>query len=388
MEKIGEDRSEQVDYIPAVLKVIEHVCPKYACRDCETIASAKKPTSAIPKSMATNRLITEVIIEKYQYHVPLYRQSKRFKGYGAIIEDNTLGNWVMTAAKLLDPLYLAFWDEVLKTSYLQADETPVKILNPSKKGYMWAYHSAESDNRFVVFEFSLSRGGEVPINRLEKYSGKLQTHGYSGYNALRKKVDVINFGCWDHARRKFVDVIKVCNSNKTGVAGRMLAKIGKLYALEREIKTLDNDERKIIRQEKAKPILDEICHIAYQTNAPPNSKLGVALTYLNNQWPSLITYIDHGAVNISNCWIENLIRPLALGRKNWLFVGNETSANKSALLISLIQTCILNDINPRQYFICILDRVHDLRLNKIDARSLLPQFIDKKLIQTPPPGQV
>jgi transposase len=184
--QIGEDKSEQLDYIPAQLKVIEHIHPKYACRTCDTVKSAEKPiTSPLPKSMASAGFITEVILDKYEYHLPLYRQSQRFKNHGLIIPDNTLGNWVMNSAELLQPLREAFWFEVKNTAYLQVDETTVKILDPDKKGYMWVYHSAEHDNRFVMFEFHLSRSSDVPEYRLRDFKGKCQTDGYSGYHGIR-----------------------------------------------------------------------------------------------------------------------------------------------------------------------------------------------------------
>ena len=380
LTKIGEDVSEQVDYVPASLKVIEHVKVKYSCKKCSIIKSGPKPEQALGKCMATERFVADVIIKKYDHHLPQYRQSVILAQEGATIPDNTLGNWVMKAAEVLSPLGDALWQQLEHTNLLQADETPVKILKPDKKGFLWGYHSYQSDNRFVIFEFNLSRGSDVPNNRLNNYKGILQTDAYGGYNTLRAREDVIDIGCMDHGRRKFVETIKVCNNNDTGVAGKILKLINKLYKIEKAAKNMSYDERYTLRQAKAKPILNDIYNIFTKASPFPKSLLGKAITYLSNNWPELTKYVEHGAAELSNCWMENLIRPLALGKKNWMFVGNEVSANKAALLYGLIQTCKMNNINPRDYLIYVIKQTHKIRRNEIDPVSLLPQFIDKALL--------
>ena len=286
----------------------------------------------------------------------------------------------MGAAEVLLPLGDALWEEFLRIGVLQVDETPVKILKPDKEGYLWGYHSCTPLNRFIVFEFSLTRASVNVNQRLKDYKGFLQTDGYSGYNGQRNKEGVINFGCWDYARRKFTDVIKVNGQNKTGKAGEMLNLIGKLYEVEREAKDKSFEDRKQLRQEKAKPLLELIHSKLQRINAPPQSTLGKAVQYCLNQWLYLSRYVDYGEVEISNCWMENQIRPFAVGRKNWLFVGNEVSANKAALLYSLIQTCKLNNINARAYLEYVLGQTHKMRRKEIDPVTLLPQFIDKELL--------
>ena len=180
LKKIGEDISEQVERIPEQYKVIEHIRPKYACPGCETVKSASKPECPIPKCMAGTSLITDVIIKKYEHHLPLYRQSKILSQAGLEIPDNTLGNWVMGSAEVLAPLGEALQQQFLKIGILQADETPVKVLKPGKSGYLWAYHSCQPGNRFIFFEFSLTRSGDNVNRRLKDYQGLLQTDGYSG----------------------------------------------------------------------------------------------------------------------------------------------------------------------------------------------------------------
>ena len=249
LTKIGEDKSEQLELIPAQIKVIEHVTPKYTCRSCETIKAAKKPEAPIQKCMAAASLIVDVIIKKYDHHLPLYRQSKILLQSGIDIPDNTLGNWVMGAADILFPLEKAFWEQLIQSRYLQADETTVKILKPDKKGYMWAYQSLDPKNKFILFEFNVTRAGSVPENRLKDFSGILQTDGYAGYERLGKQKNIIHIGCWDHARRKFTDAIKV-SANKTGIANNFLMLINLLYDIEREIKESTDEIRFETRQKK------------------------------------------------------------------------------------------------------------------------------------------
>lgn len=381
LEKAGEDASFQVDYIPETFKVIEHIALKYCCRPCDTIKSAKKPESAIAKCMATPGFVAEVITKKYEQHLPLYRQSKIFAKQGADIPDNTLGNWVMRAAEALFPLRDASRNQIPHVHMMQADETKIKTIKPNKEGYFWGYHSCDPGNRFILFEYSPSRAALVPNTMLKEFSGILQTDGYSGYNDLRAKSSVINLGCWDHARRKFTDVIKVADKTKQGKASQLLLLINQLYDVERHTKEWEFPDRRDYRQEKAKPVLDLIYEQALNINAPPKSLLGVAITYLSNQWSFLIKYIDHGESPISNIWIENQIRPFALGRRNWLFSGTPESANKAALLYGTIQSCHLNNINARAYLEYVLKQAPAMRRGNVDPTSLLPQFIDKSIFE-------
>jgi transposase len=379
LEAAGSDNSIQVDHIPETFKVIEHITLKYCCRKCETIKSAKKPETAIPKCMATAGFVAEVITKKYEQHLPLYRQSKIFEKLGAVIPDNTLGNWVMRAADALAPLGQALREQIPCVKVLQSDDTKVKTIKPNKEGYFWGYHGCDTGNRFVLFEYSASRAASVPNATLKDFTGILQTDGYSGYNDLRANLSVISVGCWDHARRKFTDVVKVADKNKNGKAAQLLVPINRLYEIEREAKEMSFAERKDYRHEKAKPVLEFIHEEILKIDAPPKSLLGVAATYAKNQWPYLIKYIDHGEVPISNCWMENQIRPFALGRRNWLFTGTPESANKAALLYSLIQTCRMNNIDPRKYLEYVLNMSNAMRRGDVSPTSLLPQFIDKSI---------
>lgn len=383
LEKIGEDRSEQLEYIPEQLKVIEHINPKYTCRNCETIKAAKKPESPLPKSMAGASLISNVIIKKYDYHLPWYRQSKIFNQSGLDIPANTIGNWFMEAGEVLSPLSNALWNEIPEVKVLQADETTVKVLAEDIKGYIWAYHSCDPNNRFVTFEYNDSRSGKVVESTLENYTGILQSDGYSGYNKVGDKEGVIHLGCWAHCRRKFIDIIKI--TNKTGTAHEMVGLIRKLYEIERIAKenNLIATERQKLREEEAKPILEKIQKCLTKSNAPPKSALGAAINYALNQWKNLNRYIEYGEAEIDNNWVENQIRPFALGRKNWLFIGNKKAADVASFFYSIIQTCKLNNIDAQKYLTYVLKQVGRMRRCEIDPKTLLPQFIDRTLLQQP-----
>lgn len=380
LHKIGEDVSEKIEVVPAVLKVIEHRRAKYACRKCDTVKSVPKPQSLIPKCMAGNSLIIEVILGKFQRHIPYYRQSQILKSAKIDIPDTTLGSWVLNAFDALAPISDALWEQLCKTHVLQVDETPVKILSENKKGYMWVYHSCDQDNRFVLYEYNTSRSSKVVNERLKNFSGILQNDGYSGYNHQRAREVVSNVGCFAHCRRKFVDVIKA-SAGKAKKAQEAIAFIGKLYKIERRAKKLTHDARYIYRQENAKPILDEFHRWLKDTlpKTPPESQLGKAVKYALNQWIYLYEYVNHGEVEIDNNLVENKIRPFAIGRKNWMFVGNQRGADASALFYSLIESCKLNDIEPRAYFVKLFEMAASLRRGEISGQELLPQNIKSSL---------
>jgi transposase len=310
LTKIGEDVSEQLEYIPAKIKVIEHITPKYTCRNCCTIKMAKKEEAPLAKCLAGASLISEVIIKKYEQHLPLYRQSKIFLQEGIDIPANTLGNWIMQAGELLLPLQKALYSELKSTNILQVDETPVTLLSQNKKGYMWAYLSLKKDNRFALFEYNNTRSGEVVNKRLSDYKGFLQNDGYAGYNKVRCQEGVKAVGCWAHCRRHFAEIIK------TGVHGKAeeaINYIHNLYEIERLAKGFDYEARKKIRQEKAKPILLVMKRWLEETEriVPPQSAIGKAIDYAKKQWRYLAAYADYGEAEIDNNLVENQIRPFA-----------------------------------------------------------------------------
>jgi transposase len=380
LHKVRDEVTETLETIPEQKYVVEHIQPQYACRQCETMISAKKETNPILKCMAGASLLTEVIVNKYQYHLPLYRQSQIFKSTGIDIPDNTLGNWVMQAGEALCDLDQALYAEILLSSYLQVDETPVKVLKPEKKGYMWSYLSPLTDHRLIRFRFDLTRRGEVVERDLDSFEGLLQTDGYSGYNTVRKAELIIAFGCLSHCRRKFVEVIKIGSTKSVGKAEEALNYFGQLYEIEDKARKekLSYEERKALREKEAIPIIEKFdvwIHEA-ETQVPPGSHIGKAISYTLKQWPYVMKYVHYGEVEIDTNWVENQIRPFALGRRNWLFIGNERSAQIGALFYSLIQSAKLNNLNPKIYLHYVLTQVHALRKKEIEARDLLPHRID------------
>lgn len=384
LKRIGEDVSEQIEVLPQRLYVEEHVRYKYAGCDCETVYMSPKEKSPIPKALAGGSLLTEVIINKYHYHLPLYRQSKILASYHATIPDNTLGNWVMQVGCALTPVYEALWREMLNASYLQVDETPIKILNPDKKGYLWVYYAPHLGDGLIAFELSLTRGGYVAEERLASYKGLVQTDGYAGYNKLRKRKEIQGFGCLTHARRKFDEVFKI-SKNKEGIAACALERLRPLYALEAKMrdKNYSFKTRKYFRKKIALPILRDFIRWLKQVapQVPPKSKLGEAIQYTFNQWPFLIKYLHHGMAEIDTNWVENKIRDVAVGRRNWLFMGNKDSGFVHALFYSLILSSIANDLNPRIYLHYLIMQIHNIRQGKIDPKQLLPHVIKHDLLK-------
>jgi transposase len=380
LEKFGEDKSEQLEYIPAQIKVIEHTCAKYSCNCCETVKTASKPEMPITKSMAAPSLITEVIIKKYEHHIPWYRQSKIFAQDGIDIPANTICNWFLQAGEVLEPLNIALKEQLNDIGVLQADETPVQVLHKKSKGYMWCYHSCEPKNKFILFEYSNSRESQTVMNNLKNYQGILQTDGYSGYNMIGKKDGIVRLGCWAHCRRKFAEVVKI--SSSTGKAHEVIKWIGKLYQIEsiaRE-QCFDFAARKKLRQEQAPPILQKIHELVTQSTPSSKSAIGKAMFYTINQWEELSKYVDYGEAEIDNNWVENQIRPFAIGKKNWMFIGNERAAKTAAFFYSILQTCRMNNIDARKYLSHVLLHTDKMRRGEIDPKKLLPQFIDKSFL--------
>jgi transposase len=383
LQPAGQEKSEQLEIIPVQYCVVEHVRLKYSCRSCQSIVSAPKPLAPLPKALAGASLLTDVVLDKYQYHLPLYRQSKIMQSHGMAISDKTLANWVMAAGEVLLPIYEALW-VILKSRYLQVDETPVKVLETNKKGYVWAYFAPNVGKGLVAFEFSLTREARVANERLKDFKGLLQTDAYKGYDALRQRPDIIGFGCLSHARRKFSEVIKI-SGDQQGIAAQVIDRLKPLYALEARLreKQASHRTRKHLRQRIARPILKEL-HTwlsSIQSQVLPKSKLGQAIAYTLKQWPYLIAYLRHGMAEIDTNYVENKIRDIALGRKNWLFIGNHNCGKIHALWYSLIISAVINEINPRVYIHYLLTQVHQLRRGLVDPISLLPDRINMEKLE-------
>lgn len=368
MKKIGEETSEQLDYQPATLKVIETVRPKYACPKCkDNVACAKPPKTAIPKSKATAATLAHVAVSKYVDHLPLVRQAAMLARQGVYVSKQTLCGWIQQISDLLAPVEQVLWDSVLASHVLMADETTVKLQWPKqcKTAYLWGYLG---DRGEVVFDFSTTRAAEAPLAALSKFTcGKLLCDGYAGYNDfIRSKPDVDRSGCWAHVRRKFFEA----KGSDKARALRMLALIKLLYMAEREAAELanscrSNEERNrvvlAVRKMKSVPVLEmiEATLDSMRTQVLPKSPIGKAITYAVLQWDDLCRYTTDGAVPIDNNALEREIRAVAVGRRNWTFCGSEGGGEWAARLYGMFGTCRLQGVNPYAWLEDVLTRVRD-----------------------------
>lgn len=377
LNKMGEDKYEQLEFIPAQLKVIEHVKFKYACNSCkECIKIAKSPKQPIPKSIASAGLLSQIIVSKYVDHLPLYRQESILTRGGIDLPRATLSNWIFKCADLLKPLVDKLKDNIIQSNYVRADETTVNVISEQaerSKCYMWVFMNGPPDKQSVIFEYNNSRASDVPNKFLQNFSGYLQTDGYGGYNDLKNKNEITSLGCWAHSRRKFFEITKI--SKKAGSAHIAVNFINNLYKIEKEIKSkqLNFDEIKKYRQDKSIPILDEfkIWLDKTMSRVPPTFALGKAISYTLNNWNFLNNYCLDGKLDIDNNAIERMIKPFACGRKNWMFQGNVKGAQASAILYSLVQTCKVNNVNPYDFFRFALEKIPNLEA-EYEIEQLLP----------------
>ncbi|HCG6791060.1 TPA: IS66 family transposase, partial [Vibrio parahaemolyticus] len=380
LHKIGEDRSEKLEFTPAVLKVLEVVRPKYACRRCEQKAETSRihqqpaPESIIPKSFATESLLANIILGKYQYALPLYRQETLFSQAGIELSRTTMARWVIQVSEKFKPLYQALKKHLLEQVVVQADETPLNVLKEDKQCYMWLYCSGADSpegtlpgmKNIVLFDYQNSRARACPVDFLGDYSGYLQSDGYGAYDGLTQ---VTNVGCFAHARRKFMDAKKLQGKGKSGKADVALAKIQKLYALESRLKLTSAEESWSERQSSAKPMLDDFYDWLTSQKVIESSPLGKAIKYTLGQWPKLIRYVEDGHLSIDNNRAERAIKSLVIGRKNWLFANNPNGADASALLYSIIETAKANGLILYDYMVKCMK---ELAKPEPDINSLLP----------------
>jgi transposase len=358
LTSIGEEASEQLDIIPAKIQVPVNVRKKYACKQCEEgVKTAPLPAQPIPKSNASPGFLAHVAISKYQDALPLYRLETILERAGVDIARNTLANWMVRAGELIEPLLNQLNDRLLTYPIMHCDETTVQVLNEHGKpatsqSYMWVRVGGPPTQPIRLFHYADSRRGAVVSELLEGYRGYLQTDDYGGYNAVASSDAVTQLGCWAHARRKFVDAQKAAGkSSKAGKADMAISLIAKLYAVEKRIKALDADTKYDIRQKEALPLLAKIREWLDKSlhNTLPKGLLGKALGYLNSNWSKLIVYTQDGRLSIDNNPAENAIRPLVVGRKNWLFSASISGARASANLYSLIETAKANGLDPYRY---------------------------------------
>jgi transposase len=369
---IGEEVTEELDYEPGRLFVNRYVRPKYVSKDQEGVLIAPAAERPLPKAIAGAGLLAQTIIDKYVDHLPLYRQQQRFSRENITIPYSTLTDWVHNTCRLIDPLYEALRREVPAGDYLHADETPIKVLDKDKKGethrgYYWVYHN--SIEGLVLFNYQPGRGREGPKQILQDFKGHLQTDGYSAYDFFKEDDSGITvLHCMAHARRKFYEALL----NDKPRAEHALTQIGKLYDIERRAKELSDEQRLALRKHEAVPVLESLgewMKVQYM-EVLPKSTIGKALGYSIERWKELMIYASDGKLNIDNNGVENSIRPVAVGRKNYLFAGSHQAAQRSAMLYTLLGTCKLHRINPFTWLKEVLQRIPDHPINKIN--DLLP----------------
>jgi transposase len=389
MKRIGEDVAEKLDYQPGVFTVERHVRGKWVCACCHQrgegrLVQAPVPAHVIDKGIPTTGLLAQVLVAKYLDHLPLYRQEAIFERAGMAIARSTLAQWVGECGVQLQPLVDALAAEMLSHRVLHADETPVAMLKPAgqrdgktHRAYLWSYcTTAFNPMRAVVFDFADSRGGQhvraflgLPgTEQRPGWKGKLVTDDFSGYKACFE-LGVTEAGCMAHARRKFHELWV---HHQSAIGEQALKFFIQLYEIEREVRELPAEERKTIRQDKTKPIADALHQWLTQQRqkVPDGSATAKAIDYSFKRWQALVRFINDGELPIDNNWVENQIRPIAIGRNNWLFAGSLRAGKRAAAVMSLVHSARLNGHDPYAYLRDVLERLPTQPASRI--AELLP----------------
>jgi transposase len=380
----GEDAAEMLEWVPAHYKVIRHVRPKFACARCERLVQAPAPSRPIARGLAGPGLLAHVLVSKYVDHLPLYRQSQIFARDGIDLDRSTLADWVGGASALLEPLVGALGRYVFAADKLHADDTPVPVLCPgrgtTRQGRLWTYvrddrPAGSAEPPAVLLRYSPDRKAVHPVLHLGGFRGILQADGYAGFDRLYGE-RIQEAACWAHVRRKFYDFHVAHDSP---IAAEALERIGRLYAVEAEIRGRPPDERRRVRQARAGPELESLHAWLHTTltTVSKKSELALAIRYALSRWAALSRYRDDGRVEIDNNAAERSLRAIALGRKNWLFAGSDDGGERAAAIYSLLGTAQLNGLNVEAYLRHVLERLPDHPVNRVD--ELLPWAIVAEL---------
>jgi transposase len=381
---IGKEVTEELDYSPAKLQVNRYIRHKYITPEDENanqrqvIAPLNRPIS---KCIASPALLAAIFVDKFVYHLPYYRFLQRLSQEKVHIPKSTFESWVKLGADLIRPLYQVHRLYMFSQIYQQIDESPIKVQeteNPGSlhMGYMWVRYSPLI--KIVLFEYYHGRSKEGPLRDLSSFKGYIQTDGYGGYTFLAQTMGITHLSCWVHARRYFDQAL----SNDRRRASKVLKLIQVLYAVEalaRE-QNLTHEQRHELRLEKSLPIINEIGNYIYneRDKVLPGSPIGKAFTYCANRWVSLQNFLNDGMLEIDNNLIENSIRPLALGRKNYLFAGSHQAAQDIAMFYSFFGTCKKHDINPQKWLTYVINNINSIKPSQY--YKLLPHLIDKNLV--------
>jgi transposase len=378
LKTLGEDVTEELEYIPGRFVVNRIVRPRMACSCCEAICQAPLPSRPIERGRPGPSLLAHVLVSKYGDHLPLYRQSQIFERNGIELDRSTLADWVGKSASLLEPLADTIGRHVLKGPAIFADDTPLKMLAPgngrTKTGRIWTYGRDERPwlgqaPPAAWYRFTIDRKGEHPAGHLAAYKGWMHADGYSGFNELYRSGGISEVACLAHIRRKFTDVFQ---SEGSAIAGEAIKRIAGLYAVEKEARGRPPEERVRLRQAEAKPVLEDL-EAWLQAQLPKisgKSELAKAMRYALTRMKKLRPYLDHGYLEADNNSAERSMKPIALGRKNFLFVGSEGGGKSAAILYTLIETAKLNAVDPQAWLTDVLGRIADHKITRLD--ELMP----------------
>jgi transposase len=378
LRKLSEDVSEMLEYVRACFQVIRSVRPKLRCQRCERIVQAPAPSRPIARGLAGPGLLAHVLVSKYADHLPLYRQCEIYERQGIELERSTLADWVGGTSALLDPLVEALRRYVMAAGKLHADDTRVPVLAPgngkTKTGRLWTYvrddrPAGDQAAPAVWFAYSPDRGGQHPEQHLRTFRGALQADAYAGFNQLYKDDRMQEVACWAHVRRKFYDLEQ---AHASPLAREALERIAALYAIEAEVRGRPPDQRRQVRQTRARPLLESL-HDWFEvslTKLSRKSDTTAAIRYALTLWSALTRYCDDGRLEIDNNAAERALRIVTLGRKNYLFAGSDAGGERAAVLYSLIATAKLNGLDPEAYLREVLTRIPDHPINRI--AELLP----------------
>lgn len=385
LKPLGEDVSEQLEIIDAAFKVIRHIRRKKACACCDVIVQASAPSRPIERGIAGPGLLAHILVGKFADHQPLYRQAAIYARQGVALDRSTMARWVGACGALMRPLVEALKRYVVAPGKVHADDTPIPVLAPGNKqtrtGRLWVYvrddrNSGSDAAPAVWFAYSPNRQGEHPQTHLAGFKGVLQADAYAGYNEIYADGQVHEAACMAHARRKIHDL----HSRKaTPTTTEALRRIGELYAIEAQIRGQPPDERKRIRQAQARPLLDsfEVWLRERMLTLSTQSDTAKAINYLLNQWQALVYYCGDGLAEIDNNIAENALRAVALGRKNFMFLGADSGGERAAAMYSLIGSAKLNGLDPQAYLRYVLTHIADHPVNRI--ADLLPWNVADKL---------
>jgi transposase len=380
LHKLGEDITETLELIPRQWKVVQHVREKLSCRSCEAITQPPAPSHPIARGRAGPQLLAHILFSKYGLHLPLHRQSATYAREGIELDVSTLADWVGASAATLMSLVLLIRDHVFAAARIHADDTtvPVWAKNKCRTGRLWTY--VRDDRPFggpdppaAVFFYSADRTAKHPEQHLAGYSGLMQADAYAGFDKLykpnRKPGPIIEASCWAHARRKFFDLARI---NKAPIAIEAIERIDALFTIEREVNGKPPDERQRVRQERSRPLVEalEIWLRAQRRKLSAGNEVAKAIQYSLNCWTALTRFLDDGRLCMSNNAAERGVRPVAVGRHNWTFLGSDEGGRRAAAIYTLIETCKLNDIDPQAWLADVLARLPDHSAKRVD--ELLP----------------